>query len=80
MRKRERERENKIEKKRRGVRSSSSFSQYFMEIGPSVLVGKRSKVGPRNESYAWIPKSVDFSKLREVENFPTLFISSLKGI
>ena len=27
---------------------------------------KRGKVGPRIESYAWIPKTMDFIKLRDV--------------
>ena len=46
---REKEREEKREK-RRGVRSSY-FSLNFTEIGPSVLVRARGKVGPCNESY-----------------------------
>ena len=30
------------------------------------LNGSRIKVGPRNESYAWVPKSEHFVKLQEV--------------
>ena len=52
-----------------------------MEIGPSVFIGARGKVGPRNESYTWIPKSVDFAKLQEVEVFsPTQFNSCLRAV
>ena len=65
--KRKRKKRKKNEKKR-GVRSSN-FSLDFTVIGPSVLVGAREKVGPRNESYAWVPKSMDFAKLREVGVF-----------
>ena len=46
MRERETERE-----KRKGV---STFSLRFTEIRPSVFVGERGKVGPCNESYAWV--------------------------
>ena len=60
--------EKKRREKKRGVRSSN-FSLEFTVIGPSVLVGTRSKVGPCNESYAWVPKSMDFAKLREVGVF-----------
>ena len=70
----------KRKEKRRGVRSSN-FSLEFVVIGLSVLVGARSKVGPRNESYAWVPKSVGFVKLREVGVFLQLdFILGLRAI
>ena len=57
--------EKKRKEKKRGVRSSNFFPK-FMVIGPSVLIGARGKVGPRSESYAWVPKSLGFAKLREV--------------
>ena len=70
----------KRKEKRRGVRSSN-FSLEFAVIGLSVLVGVRSKVGPRNETYAWVPKSVGFVKLREVGVFLQLdFILGLRVI
>ena len=66
--------------KRRGVRSSN-LSLEFAVIGPSVLVGARGKVGPCNESYGWVPKSVGFVKLREVGFFlPLDFILGLRAI
>ena len=57
--------EKKRKEKKRGVRSSN-FSLDFTVIGLLVLVGARGKVGPRNESYVWVPKSVGFPKLRVV--------------
>ena len=68
-------RERRKEKSR-----EKNLSLKSMEIGPWVFVGVRGKVGPRNEGYAWVPKSKGFVKLQEVENFPTLNISSLKVI
>ena len=65
---REKKKEKKREEKRRGVRSSNFFLD-LSEIGPSIRVGARGKVGPRIESYAWEPKSVGFVKLREVGVF-----------
>ena len=71
----------KIKKKRRGRERGSSFSLNFPTIGPSFLVRVRGKVGPRNENYAWVPKSVGFAKLREVGVFLILdFILSLRAI
>ena len=66
---REKEREEKRgEEERRGVRSSN-FSLDLLEIGPSVQVEARGKVGPCIKSYAWVPKSMGFIKLREVGFF-----------
>ena len=76
IRKRSREKERK-KKKEKGV---FRFSLRSTEIGLSVFVGVRSKVGPRNERYAWVPKYGSFIKLQEVENFSTWIISSLKFI
>ena len=44
------------------------------------LDGPRIKVGPHNESYAWVPKSRSFVKLQDVGNFPIWIISNLKAI
>ena len=44
---------------------NSTFSLRSTEIGQWVFVGARGKVGPRNESYAWVPKSKGFVKLRK---------------
>ena len=56
------------------------FSLRSTEIEPWVFVGAKGKVGPRIESYAWVPKSWSFVKLHEVGNFPTLNIFSLKAM
>ena len=48
---REKKKEKKREEKRRGVRSSNFFLD-LPEIGQSIRVGARGKVGPRIESYA----------------------------
>ena len=59
---------------------TSNFSLEFPAIGPSILVGARGKVGPRNEGYAWVPKSVGLTKLREVGDFFLLgFILGLRA-
>ena len=60
--KRKEKEKRKRKEKKRGVRSSN-FSLEFTVIGSSVLVGGRGKVGPHNESYAIVPKSVGFAKL-----------------
>ena len=52
----------------------------FPAFQRSKLDGLRVKVDPRNESYAWVPKSGSFIKLQEADNFPTWIISSLKAI
>ena len=65
---RDREREGKKREELGGERSST-FSLDFPAIGPLVRVGVRGKVGPRIESYMWVPKSVSFVKLREVGVF-----------
>ena len=59
---REKEKEKKRKRKKR-MSESSNFSLEFAVIGSSVLVEARGKVGPRNGSYAWAPKSVGFVKL-----------------
>ena len=82
---------NSGEKKRKGKQIESrarerekkrvsTFSLRSTGIEPSVSIRARGKVGPRNESYAWVPKSESFVKLQEVGNFPTRVISSLKAI
>ena len=59
---------------------SSSLSLRSTEIESSVFVGARRKVDSRITSYAWVPKSLSFVKLHEVENFPNWIIFSLKVI
>ena len=44
-------------------RKEINFSIRYTEIGPWVFVGARGKVSPRNEGYAWVPKSRGFVKL-----------------
>ena len=73
---RERERERERERGKKGFR----FSLGPTEIEPSIFIGARGKVDPRNESYVWVPKLGSFVKLQEVENFPNLIIFSLKAI
>ena len=59
---------------------SSTLSLRSTKIGTWVFVEARGKVGPRIESYAWVPKSWSFFKLHEVGNFLTWIIFSLKAI
>ena len=57
-RKKERTSIREREKGKRGFR----FSLRSTEIGLSVFVRARGKVGPRNKGYAWVPKSRSFVK------------------
>ena len=68
--KREREEEGEMNRRERGRNKK----------GPWVFVGAKGKVGPRIESYTWVPKSWSFIKLQEVGNFPTLIVSRVKVI
>ena len=52
----------------------------FPTFRRSKLDSPRIKICPRNENYAWVPKSGSFVKLQEVGNFPTRVISNLKAI
>ena len=79
MRKRKREGEERERKKKEKEKWVFRFSLRSMEIGPSIFVGVRGKVGPRNEGYAWVLKSGSFVKLQEVGNFPNWNIFSLKA-
>ena len=54
--------------------------EIFLVFRQLKLDGPRIKVGPRNESYAWVQKSRTFVKLQEVRNFPTRVIFNLKAI
>ena len=94
--KKEIEKEEKPKKKMRGKKSDRKEEnesrerkrknvgkrerEIFPEFRRSKIDGPRIKVGPCNESYAWVPKYVSFVKLQEVGNFPTLIISSLKVV
>ena len=67
-------------RERKGKNDFFHFSLRSTEIEPTVFIGARDKVHPLIESYAWVPKSRSFIKLREVGNFPTWNIYSLKVI
>ena len=54
--------------------------EIFLAFRRSNLDDPRVKVDPHIAGYAWVPKSWSFVKLREVRNFPTWIISSLKVI
>ena len=54
--------------------------EIFPAFHQSKFDGTRRNVDPRNTGYAWVPKSWSFVKLREVGNFPTWIIFSLKVI
>ena len=71
--KREKNRGRKlIERGRKGEKRKGRFSR--RSDSPRV------KVYPRNQGYAWVPKSGSFVKFQEIENFHTLIIFSLKVI
>ena len=65
--------ERKLEKKKgrekERRREKLHLLSIFPAIEPSVRVRARGKVGPRIESYAWVPKSEGSVKLREVGVF-----------
>ena len=65
---------------KRGKKGEERKRKIFPAFRRSKLDGPRIKVGSRNKSYAWVPKSVGFVELQEVENFSTLVIYSLKVI
>ena len=73
------EKTNRRERKKK-KKKGFHLSLISTEIGPSVFVGARGKVGPHNEGYTWVPKTRSFVKLQEVGNFPTRVIYSLKAI
>ena len=62
-RKEKREKTNRRESERKGKKKRLPLLSKTMEIGPSVFVGARGKVDPRNKGYAWVPKSGSFVKL-----------------
>ena len=72
------EKEKKIEGERK--KGGEKKREIFPAFQQSNLNGLRIKVDPRNEGYAWVPKSGSFVKLQEVGNFPTWILSSLKVI
>ena len=55
--------EHKREREKKKPKMGFYCSLRSTEIGPWVFVGARGKVGPRNEGYAWVPKSRGFIKL-----------------
>ena len=72
----ERERERKEEEFRE---RESTFSLYFLAIGPTNPGETRGKVDPHCKSYVWVPKVWSFDKLREVGFFSYLFYSLAKS-
>ena len=64
-RKKERSGEGKIGEKR-GRNGKRGKKEDFQAFRRSKLDGPRIKVGPRNESYAWVLKSLGLIKLQEV--------------
>ena len=42
--------------------SSLYFFLRFTEIGPSELIGPRTKSALRDEGYPWVPKTRDFAE------------------
>ena len=63
--KKERSGEGKIGEKR-GRKGKRGKREDFPAFRQLKLDGPRIKVGPSNESYAWVPKLVGFVKLQEV--------------
>ena len=59
------------EKRKRGI------FPVFRQSNPD---DPRVKVDPRIAGYAWVPISWNFVEFREVGNFPTLNIFSLKAV
>ena len=55
-----------------------NFSLGFPAIGPSNFFGPRSKVVLHSESFAWVPVSGIFNKLREVGVFSYLIYPLFK--
>ena len=55
-----------VGKEKQGRKEEERGREDFPAFRLSKLDGLRIKVGPRNESYAWVPKSVCFVKLQEV--------------
>ena len=60
--------------------SSFRFFLRSTKIGAQVFVGTKGKVDLRDQGYAWTLKSWSFDKLREIGNFLTCVISSLKAV
>ena len=66
----EREGRKRAERNKWGEKKMEIFSTFRR----SELDGSRRKVYPHIASYAWVPISWSFVKLREVGNFPTWII------
>ena len=64
----------KYKKKERHFPSRSSANRR------SKRVGARDKVGPRDESYAWVPKTAGFVVFQKVGVSRTLVISCLMAM
>ena len=73
--KKKRGEENRRGRERKRIEREKKWGEKKREFFPafrrSNLDGLRVKVNPRNEGYAWVPKSGSFAKLQEVEKFST---------
>ena len=70
--------ENRRGRERKRIEREKKWGEKKREFFPafrrSNLDGLRVKFNPRNEDYAWVPKSWSFAKLQEVEKFFTWII------
>ena len=66
-----------VERRRESTERSSNFSLLSTELGSSIFVDPRTKVHLRDESYAWVPKTMDFTKDSH-EEFGRTWVLSLR--
>ena len=64
------------ERRRESRERSSNFSLRSMELGCSVFVGPRTKGHLCHESYAWVPKTKDFTE-DSIEEYGRSWVSGL---
>ena len=69
--KKEKRKEKKSYREGKGRKGEERKREIFPAFRRSELEGPSIKIDPRNESYAWVPKSRSFVILQEVGNFPT---------
>ena len=61
----------------RGKKKELHFPSRSPDNRQSKCVRARDKVGPRNESYRWVPETAGFVTFQKVGVSPTLVISCL---
>ena len=66
-----------VEERRRKKKKERHFPLRSLTNRRSKQVGARDKVGPRDESYAWVPETAGFVAFQKVGVSPALVISSL---